>query len=212
MLSLRENYLHWILPPEALVIDIIVVEANAMVADRDDDVVVVKETKETKHAKNGPKNNPNPKILPHLGSPTHRLDATAIDAANVEATATAIDATAIDAAIVEATTTAIDAIMIEDTAIPSPFHILGRWITISITFDAHPSEDTAIPSPFHILGRWITISITFDAHPSKSVLLSSSTAVYYANLWMHLKEYLCVWFGLRAEDNNFEFMSACWMC
>ena len=185
MLSLRENYLHWILPPEALVIDIIVVEANAMVADRDDDVVVVKETKETKHAKNGPKNNPNPKILPHLGSPTHRLDATAIDAANVEATATAIDATAIDAAIVEATATAIDAIMIEDTAIPSPFHILGRWITISITF---------------------------DAHPSKSVLLSSSTAVYYANPWRHLEEYLCVWFGLRAEDNNFEFMSACWMC
>ena len=157
-----------------------------MVADRDDGVVVVKETKETKHAKNGPKNNPNPRILPHLGSPMHRLDATtivdveatAIDAANVEVTA--IDATAIDAANVEATATAIDT--------------------------------TAIPSPFHILGRWITISITFDAHPSKSVLLSSSTAVYYANPWRHLEEYLCVWFGLRAEDNNFEFMSACWMC
>ena len=155
-----------------------------MVGDRDDDVVIVKETKETKHAKNGPKNNPNPRILPHLGSPTHRLDATAIDAANVEATATAIDATAIDAANVEATATAIDA-----TAIPSPFHILGRWITITITS-----------------------VITLAAHPVASVLLLSSTAGYYALLWRHLKEYLRVWFGLRAEHNNFEFMSACWMC
>ena len=161
-----------------------------MVADRDDGVVVVKETKETKHAKNGPKNNPNPRILPHLGSPTHRLDATtivdveatAIDAANVEVTA--IDATAIDAANVEATATAIDA-----TAIPSPFHILGRWITITITS-----------------------VITLAAHPVASVLLLSSTAGYYALLWRHLKEYLRVWFGLRAEHNNFEFMSACWMC
>ena len=161
-----------------------------MVADRDDGVVVVKETKETKHAKNGPKNNPNPRILPHLGSPTHRLDATtivdveatAIDAANVEVTA--IDATAIDAANVEATATAIDA-----TVIPSPFHILGRWITITITS-----------------------VITLAAHPVASVLLLSSTAGYYALLWRHLKEYLRVWFGLRAEHNNFEFMSACWMC
>ena len=161
-----------------------------MVADRDDGVVVVKETKETKHAKNGPKNNPNPRILPHLGSPTHRLDATtivddeatAIDAANVEVTA--IDATAIDAANVEATATAIDA-----TAIPSPFHILGRWITITITS-----------------------VITLAAHPVASVLLLSSTAGYYALLWRHLKEYLRVWFGLRAEHNNFEFMSACRMC
>ena len=161
-----------------------------MVADRDDGVVVVKETKETKHAKNGPKNNPNPRILPHLGSPMHRLDATtivdveatAIDAANVEVTA--IDATAIDAANVEATATAIDA-----TAIPSPFHILGRWITITITS-----------------------VITLAAHPVASVLLLSSTAGYYALLWRHLKEYLRVWFGLRAEHNNFEFMSACWMC
>jgi hypothetical protein len=176
-----------------------------MVADRDDGVVVVKETKETKHAKNGPKNNPNPRILPHLGSPTHRLDATtivddeatAIDAANVEVTA--IDATAIDAANVEATfiaATAIDAANVEATA---------------TAIDA-----TAIPSPFHILGRWITITITsvitLAAHPVASVLLLSSTAGYYALLWRHLKEYLRVWFGLRAEHNNFEFMSACRMC
>ena len=146
-----------------------------MVADRDDGVVVVKETKETKHAKNGPKNNPNPRILPHLGSPTHRLDATTI---------VDDEATAIDAANVEATATAIDA-----TAIPSPFHILGRWITITITS-----------------------VITLAAHPVASVLLLSSTAGYYALLWRHLKEYLRVWFGLRAEHNNFEFMSACRMC
>jgi hypothetical protein len=181
-----------------------------MVADRDDDVVVVKETKETKkHAKNGPKNSPNPKILPHLGSPMHRLDATtivdveatAIDAANVETTA--IDATAIDAANVEVTAidaTAIDAANVEVTAIDATAIDAANVEVTAIdataidaaNVDATAIDATAIDAAN--VGRWI---MTTPAHPFASGLPKFSTADYYAPPWSHLEEF-CV-FGSGCE-------------